>query len=263
MFVGDKWPFVPWNRSAPADPTKVFRAPMSTLLAAATLLALGCPLRADPILDAAAFGETAKLKELQDKDPALVNKRDKAGARKYSTEGSTALHYAAEGGYLVAVKLLLDRKADARAANALQNTPLHEVCVTVGGTVEDAKNRRAVAELLLAVRADINAKNKEGVTPLHLAAYHGNKDMVELLLSHKADVKAVDRKGRTPLHWAIRPRSLAEEVQNPSAVVKLLIAHKAKVNARDRAGQTPLSEAQKARLTDLIKMLRAHGATHK
>ena len=40
------------------------------------------------------------------------------------------------------------------------------------------------------------------LTPLHLAAAVGNKDLVEILLSSNATVNALDGNGWTPLHLA-------------------------------------------------------------
>ncbi|MGO8926242.1 MAG: ankyrin repeat domain-containing protein, partial [Limisphaerales bacterium] len=40
-------------------------------------------------------------------------------------------------------------------------------------------------------------------TPLHLAARLGHKDVAELLLASKADVNAKDNGGQTPLHLAV------------------------------------------------------------
>ncbi len=37
---------------------------------------------------------------------------------------------------------------------------------------------------LLASKADVNAKDKEGVTPLHFAAGGGHKNVAELLRQH-------------------------------------------------------------------------------
>ena len=44
-----------------------------------------------------------------------------------------------------------------------------------------------MVELLLANKADINAKDKGGTTPLRVAAFAGHKDVVALLLANKAD----------------------------------------------------------------------------
>lgn len=59
-----------------------------------------------------------------------------------------------------------------------------------------------MAELLLASKANVNAKGNDGETPLYLAAFNGRKDVVELLLANKADVNTKNNKGETPLHSA-------------------------------------------------------------
>jgi ankyrin repeat protein len=57
--------------------------------------------------------------------------------------------------------------------------------------------------LLLANKAEVNAKEEDGITPLHFAAEEGLKDVVELLLSSNADVNAKDNDSNTPLRLAV------------------------------------------------------------
>jgi len=46
----------------------------------------------------------------------------------------------------------------------------------------------------------VNSKDfKLGQTPLHIAAYYGQKDIVEALLKAGADLKLTDKNGKTPL----------------------------------------------------------------
>lgn len=49
-------------------------------------------------------------------------------------------------------------------------------------------NHEAVADLLLAQKADVNAKADNGITPLYVAAERGYKKVAELLVASKADV---------------------------------------------------------------------------
>jgi len=50
--------------------------------------------------------------------------------------------------------------------------------------------------------SNINGKDAQGQTPLHIAASEGRTEIVKLLLKKKADVNEVDHAGWTPLHCA-------------------------------------------------------------
>jgi len=64
-------------------------------------------------------------------------------------------------------------------------------------------DRLDLAQLLLAAKADVNARDANGNAPLHAAAYKGYMDVTELLLINGATVDAESRNGTTPLHWAV------------------------------------------------------------
>ena len=51
-------------------------------------------------------------------------------------------------------------------------------------------------------RADPNARNDNGWTPLHQASDYGDAELLGALLSPGADINARDNKGITPLHLA-------------------------------------------------------------
>ena len=65
---------------------------------------------------------------------------------------------------------------------------------------------------MLAAKADINSRNKNGATPLHLAVMWGHEDVTKALIKHGADLNAKNNKGRTALDVAVRndKQSLAE-----------------------------------------------------
>ena len=51
-------------------------------------------------------------------------------------------------------------------------------------------------------KADLEAKNSSGSTPLHLAALGQKPENARVLLEHGAALEAKNRYGRTPLHIA-------------------------------------------------------------
>ena len=61
------------------------------------------------------------------------------------------------------------------------NTPLHRAALC---------NSTEIAQLLIAHKADIEARNKYNNTPLHLAALYNSTEIAQLLITHKADIEA-------------------------------------------------------------------------
>src|SRR5687768_18029884 len=53
---------------------------------------------------------------------------------------------------------------------------------------------------LLATKPDVNVRDEQGNTPLHVAALRSDADAVDALLESGADAKAVNTAGATPLH---------------------------------------------------------------
>ncbi|MGD0816706.1 MAG: ankyrin repeat domain-containing protein, partial [Verrucomicrobiota bacterium] len=159
--------------------------------------------------------------------------------------GDGSLHEAAFNGKLEKAKALVKEHPElvnSQDSYASQ-TPLH-LAVEYG--------HKDVAELLLANKADVEAKAHGGWTPLLNAVFGGNKDLVELLLTYKADANVKEMSGRTPLHVAAE--------NDFTEIAALLLAHNAHVNARNRDGMTPLHIATALGYKDLVELLLANNA---
>jgi cytohesin len=156
------------------------------------------------------------------------------------------IHVAAMNSDLEKVKTLLKNNPDLVFSKGdIGETPLHDVVLPGRGHMD-------VAKLLLDSKADVNAKDNRGQTPLAQVAHWGHEDMAELLLASKADVNAKDNDGNTPLHEAAKSGN--------KDVAVLLLANKADINARDNHGATPLHLAVFHRKTDVAKLLLANKA---
>jgi ankyrin repeat protein len=88
---------------------------------------------------------------------------------------------------------------------------------------------------LLAKGNDPNDTDKLARTPLHLACWAGNVEIISILLDARAtDVNAKAKDDFTPLHFAVTAKQNAEEI------IKLLTAAKSKkvdLNARMKKGR--------------------------
>lgn len=105
------------------------------------------------------------------------------------------------------------------------------------------RGETALVEYMLKKRANVNATNIDGMSPLHLVS---DLKLAQLLIINGADVNAKNRIGSTPLHWAIS-RELFD-------IAKLLIEYGADIDAQDNNGNTPLhfSVLKDDRLTLLL-----------
>jgi ankyrin repeat protein len=133
------------------------------------------------------------------------------------------------------VMSLVNRGMDVNTVDPGGNTLLH-IAARNG-------NDKLVA-LLLKSKANPNARNRVGDSPLMLAAYNGKAEVVNALLAGGAQVN-ID--GWTPLHYAV----FAEQPE----MVSLLLSKGAKVDAPAPNQQTPLMLAAKNGNVVIAKLL--------
>ncbi|KAI8795246.1 ankyrin repeat and KH domain-containing protein 1 [Biomphalaria glabrata] len=108
-------------------------------------------------------------------------------------------------------------------------------------------NNVSCSKLLLEYGAIVNLKCQAGLTPLHQAV--GNVNLVKLFLENHANVNAEDERGNTPLLLASKYFGDVEDV------VKLLITHGSNVNHRNKWGMYPLWQATKIHNTKCLTLL--------
>eukprot|EP00731_Ephydatia_muelleri_P020724 Em0013g451a len=99
-----------------------------------------------------------------------------------------------------------------------------------GSPVFAGYNHLDVVEYLLQNGADVNAKDKGGLIPLHNAASYGHVDVAGLLIKYNSYMNATDRWNFTPLHEAAQ--------KGRTQLCALLILHGADVLLKNQEGQT-------------------------
>lgn len=101
---------------------------------------------------------------------------------------------------------------------------------------------------------DLNAKNYEGLTPMHIAVQQVNRDIVEYLLSLSAlDIDCLDGKsGRTPLFHAAE--------SNQSDLCKMMLNKGADPNIQNYSGNTAVHAASGRAYSSIVAMLVQYGA---
>lgn len=132
----------------------------------------------------------------------------------------------------------------------------------------------------IAQGADVNAKDSNGLMPLHWAAPDGYVNIVRALLSAGAKVDAKTKEGWTALHMVcfihmkiLKVSTTSEVSENEERIVvldivadrhietiKMLVTAGADVNAKTNDGATPLRLAAFHGCADIIEVLLATGA---
>jgi ankyrin repeat protein len=181
--------------------------------------------------------------------------------------GATPLMYAAAVGSPEAVKMLLAAGADAKIKNAFEATSL----TWAAANLEKVR-------LLVEAGADVNARSKQGMTPLLVAASTaGSIDIVRYLIAHGAKLNSTGASAAEPASAApgqtggmtqARMSSgegeftplLAAASANDLEMARLFVEKGVDVNGATGKGDTPLQYAAGAGNLAMVKLLLSKGA---
>ena len=157
----------------------------------------------------------------------------------------TPLHIAAKYAGLAMTELLLANSADVEAVDEGYWTPLHAALI--------GEAAQPIAASLINAKADINAMDNLGMTPLMIAVYQDLSAMALWLIEQGANIEGsqFSERSNTPLFIAVR--------YNREWAIKLLLENGASMVARNRQGDTPLCLAVAEEKESVVQILLNHG----
>ncbi|KAF8625299.1 hypothetical protein AX15_005433 [Amanita polypyramis BW_CC] len=182
--------------------------------------------------------------------------------KKWTATELAAMAAPAHHGSSTLVAPLLKEGAAIGVLDLNRRTPLHHACMDEYSN--DHIKWSDFAHLMKSLfnhGADLNARNKQGCSPLHLAAGSGYAIHVALLLGKGADVNAIDDNEQTPLLMACIALYHYGDGLGDSRyelTIDQLLCHGANTNARDQKGYIALHWAVNDK--NALQQLLRHGA---
>ncbi|MBK8454703.1 MAG: ankyrin repeat domain-containing protein [Thiofilum sp.] len=144
----------------------------------------------------------------------------------------TPLHWAIQSDALASMQLLLKRGANPNALNQANKNAI----LIAANLAHDAMLRALlITTQQEAIELNINQRDENGNTALHLAVLNQNPIIIELLLAAGADTEIYNNDSLTPLLLAIEKPNLT--------IVKSLLGYKADLNAIDQQDRSVLLHA--------------------
>lgn len=159
--------------------------------------------------------------------------------------GRTPVALAAYQGWHDGLYYLLAKGANCLIADNCGRRPLH------AATYFSDENSLEVLLQHLSLQ-DVEARDNEGMSALHWAAFHGRTGHVKLLVEKKADLLSRDTDGKLPLHLAAQNGF----VSTCKIMLEASNSHNL-VNGKDFSGKTPIHLAAAAGHCNLIVELTA------
>ncbi|CAB0042258.1 unnamed protein product [Trichogramma brassicae] len=161
-------------------------------------------------------------------------------------------------------RLLATRGADPKLVDARGRTALHVLCQ---GYDDDDQSANVIfskinGEGVESWTRQVDARDNEGNTPLHLALRHSHEKLAEFLLSHGADPNLANGNGSTPLHIICQRGSFVFDDNLMETFFEICerVDRRLLLDSQDKRGRTPLQWAVASLLPETVDVLIRNGA---
>lgn len=188
---------------------------------------------------------------LKEENKVKKKKFDKIELLENISKKNTLLHIYTEKGWVSEVKKIID-KVDLDSRNPFRLTALEiarekkhiEIIEIIENQIEinnkllEAMKKEDLIKMceMIEKSANINVRNHDGYSPVHLSIFWKNTKALEKLIEMNVDLNSIDEKGWTPLMIASNYGKIEH--------VKLLLKHNVKKDVRDNYGWTALELAR-------------------
>ncbi len=179
----------------------------------------------------------------------LINSGANLSAK--NDDGDTPLHLAANDHSIATLQYLLEAgaKVIVNEENNDKQTPLHCYVESTHSNLSEEKIKK-IFEILMESGADLSIKDRDGNTPLHLAAQSCNIVTLKCLLEHGANVNEKNNDKQTSLHCVFTSHHFLRFSQDIVECIIILKDSGAEINAKDKDDNTPLHLAIKSDFSD-------------
>ena len=187
------------------------------------------------------------------RDAAMVKLLMEAGADAHKgifphRDATSALAMARDRGYEDIVAIIEEEERLRRAEMSCPNASISPVQDEINHAIRKGDNATAI-RLLQSDGSLIQACDRDGRSPLHIAAQETNEEMVAWLLSRSANARKEDVRGLTPLDCAALAADSRNDVAKRfPAVAKQLLEHGAEVTIR-----AAVAMADAPRINELVR----------
>ncbi|KAN0129300.1 Ankyrin repeat-containing domain protein [Lactarius tabidus] len=157
--------------------------------------------------------------------------------------------------FQMATPQTLDHGANANLETDLGETALH---IVSRGDYTSQEQGVSTARLLLECGVDVNARQKNGWTSLHWAAYKGKVEVAQVLLDYGANAKVKTRLGDTVLHLVSRGEYYSQD--HGAGITRLFLEHGVDLDVQNDCLDTALHWAASKGRLEIAQLLLDHGA---